>query len=225
MLRLLLAAAVATAAVSPALARDDADLNSQLRAMPKWSNEEWHLAAYEKILADQTLTDEQRARVLNYRAVSRGAAGDKLGQLADLDLVVAKFPNVTRAQAYKEARAYAYVQAWHMANRVLESLTMGRKSSGAELRDLWGLGFWDDVEARALENGEITISSKYWSRDIARKLAETGRGTAQMCVAVMENKAPCEMGADEPSPQPLQGDALVATLTELKERAAVYKTD
>ena len=61
MLRLLLATVLAATAITPALAREDADLNSQLRAMAKWSNEPWHIAAYEKILADPGLTDIQRA--------------------------------------------------------------------------------------------------------------------------------------------------------------------
>ena len=45
MLRLLLATVLAATAITPALAREDADLNSQLRAMAKWSNEPWHIAA------------------------------------------------------------------------------------------------------------------------------------------------------------------------------------
>lgn len=225
MLRLLLATVLAIATVTPALAREDADLNSQLRAMAKWSNEPWHIAAYEKILADPSLTDIQRARVLNFRANARYGAGDKLGQLADLDLLVERYPDVSNAEAYRTDRAYAYVQAWHLADRALKGLNSLGGPSGSELRDLWELGYWEDVAAFALKNGAITIGNTEQARDIARKLAASGRGTPQMCVAVMKDKRPCEIGPSEPSPQPLQGAGLAAALATLQVRAAVYKTD
>jgi len=46
-----------------------------------------------------------------------------------------------------------------------------------------------------------------------------------MCVAVMKDKRPCEIGPSEPSPQPLKGAGLAAALAALQVRAAVYKTD
>ncbi|MBD58933.1 MAG: hypothetical protein CL808_02260 [Citromicrobium sp.] len=225
MLRLFLATVLAAALVpSAAYARPDAEVNAKLLTMGKWSNEDSHVAKYEALLAAPDLTDAQRARVLNYRAASRGGAGDKLGQLADLDLLVQSYPGVPAAESYADARAYAYVQAWHLADRALKGLARLNGPDGGELRDLWELGYWDDVAAFALKNGAITISNTEQARDIARKLAASGRGTAQMCVAVMENKAPCEIGPQEPSPQPLTGEGLAAALRELQGRAAVYKT-
>ena len=161
MLRLLLATVLAATAITPALAREDADLNSQLRAMAKWSNEPWHIAAYEKILADPGLTDIQRARVLNFRANARYGAGDKLGQLADLDLLVERYPDVPNAEAYRTDRAYAYVQAWHLADRALKGLKRSGGLTGSELRDLWELGYWEDVAAFALKNRPATLRASW----------------------------------------------------------------
>lgn len=227
MQRLLLTAILLamTFAAGPAHARTDAELNSKLQTMGRWSNEAWHIARYDELLAAPDLTDRQRARVLGYRAATRGGAGDKLGQVADLDRLVQSYPEVAREFDWYSTRSYAWVQAWHLADRALTGLARGRGIKGSELRDLWELGYWDDVAAMALSDGRIVVTGKEEARDIARKLAETGRGTAQMCVAVMEDKQPCEMGASDPSPQPLQGDGLASALTRLKAQAAAYKTD
>ena len=187
-------------------------------------------AGYEALLDTPDLTPEQRASALATRASFRGSDGqNKVGQLADLDMLVEQYPDIRNAELFKERRAYAWVQTWYMTDRLLKDMT-GDKAFG----ELWGLGYWDDAVATLLNRRKpATLDGLHISWLQREGYIEAGSGGkggggggVGRSTVVNDQKNVFEIkGYGGASPQPRQGEGLEATLQALQAEAAQYKTD
>ncbi|NHK29314.1 hypothetical protein FF098_015455 [Parvularcula flava] len=183
---------------------------------------------YLNLYNDPSLSEEQKAMVLASRAGFRGSEGDnKVGQLADLDLLVQLYPNAESAERYKEDRAYAYVQTWHMTNRILKG-----QNEDKMFAELWSLGYWDDAvdvltkAKRPVELDGILIRDLQREGYIKGASSGKGGGSSSSRRTIVRDDHDQEFainGYNLDAPNEKLGDNLKTSLEALRTKAAQYK--
>lgn len=220
-------------AVHSAEAKDQATFEQELRALimtPVGNFTTTYVVEkrYFDLYNDPTLDEKQKAMVLSSRAGFRGADGDNMiGKLADLDLLVEQYPNAPSAERYKADRAYAYVQTWHMTDRILKGQKEDRMFA-----ELWSLGYWDDA-VDVLKNAKRPVElDGILIKDLQREgyITDTsggkgGGGSSAGLTTITDDRDQTYTinGYGRDVPNEKLGPELKTTLEALRTKAAQYK--